>query len=75
MLDRRRLLAAGAAAIGGAVFGGRALAATPSLRAAARDAWLYSVPLIEVANVRRRILARGSANNFVHNRNLTNIQT
>ena len=75
MLDRRHLLAAGAAAIGGAVFGGRAFAAQPSLRAAAREAWLYSVALIEVANVRRRILAKGPANVFVPNRNLTNIQT
>lgn len=75
MLDRRRLLAAGTAMIGGLLVGPRAFASTSSLRAAARDAWLYSVPLIEVANVRRRILAKGPANNFVHNRNLTNIET
>lgn len=61
--------------IGGMAFAGRALAAPPSLQTVARDAWLYVVPLIEVADVRRRILANGPANTFVHNRDLTNVQT
>ncbi len=41
----------------------------------AREAWLYAVPLVEVCDVRRRILARGPANQWVHNRNLTNVET
>ena len=75
MMDRRGLLTGGATIIGGMMLGGRAFAAAPSLQGAAREAWLYSVPLVEVANVRRRILASGPANVFVHNRNLTNVQT
>lgn len=76
MIDRRGLMAGGAAMVGGLALGGsRAFAATPSLQRVARDAWLYSVPLVEVANVRRRILANGPANRFVHNRDLTNVQT
>lgn len=75
MIDRRGLMTGGAAAIGGMMLGGRALAAAPSLQGAAREAWLYSVPLVEVANVRRRILANGPANVFVHNRDLTNVKT
>ena len=75
MVDRRELLTGGATMIGGMMLGGRAFAAAPSLQRVARDAWLYAVPLVEVANVRRRILASGPANVFVHNRNLTNVQT
>ncbi|MCC7394205.1 MAG: DUF1254 domain-containing protein [Sphingomonadaceae bacterium] len=41
----------------------------------AREAWLYAVPLVEVCDVRRRILARGPANQWVHNRHLTNVET
>ena len=75
MMDRRSLLAGGATMIGALAFSRRAFAATPSLQAVARDAWLYSVPLVEVTNVRRRILAAGPANTFVHNRDLTNVKT
>lgn len=45
------------------------------LAAIAREAWLYAVPLIEIADVRRRILATRAANRFHHNRNPTNITT
>ncbi|MBS0480325.1 MAG: DUF1254 domain-containing protein [Proteobacteria bacterium] len=75
MMDRRSLLASGATMIGGMVIGSRTLAAAPSLQSVARDAWLYTVPLVEVANVRKRILANGPANAFVHNRDLTNVRT
>ena len=74
-MNRRDLLAGGAAAIGDLALPYRAFASVPSLEDAAREAWLYTVPLVEVANVRRRILANGPANTFRHNRNLTNIET
>jgi hypothetical protein len=74
-MNRRDMLAGSAAALGGLALPYKALAAGASLEDAAREAWLYSVPLVEVSNVRRRVLANGSANVFRHNRNLTNVQT
>lgn len=74
-MDRRTLLIAGAATIGGSFFSRAATAAAPGLTDIAREAWLYTVPLVEVASVRQRILAKGPANVFVHNRNLTDIKT
>ena len=75
MLDRRKMLACGAAAMGTAALARGAFGTPRSLRHVAREAWLYAVPLIEVANVRRRILAKRPANLFAHNRNLTNVAT
>lgn len=82
-MERRFLLKGGAMALGGLAFAPRAFAiapahasaAAPSLAEVAREAWLYTVPLVEVANVRRRILSKGAANRFVHNRDLTNVRT
>ena len=77
IVTRRNLLAGGAAMAGGVLISRSAsgLAGQPDLASLARDAWLYAIPLVEVASVRGRILAKGSANVFVHNRNLTNVQT
>lgn len=74
-MNRRYVLKAGVAAIGAAALTPRVLAAAPSTASAAREAWLYAVPLLEVAGIRQRILAKGPANVFVHNRNLTNVET
>lgn len=57
--------AAGMAASGGAAF------AADDLKAQARDAWLYALPLIEIAQVRQRGAGFGmKLNTFFHNRNL-----
>lgn len=72
-MDRRQLLAAGGA---WAAMAGRAFAADSDLRAAARDAWLYCLPLIEMAGTRARATAAGppgdpnGSNRFIHSRNL-----
>lgn len=76
-MNRRELIgmvgAAGAMEILGS---GRAFAATTELQAAARDAWLLTVPLVEMATVRARILGRSPAgqhvglNSLVHSRRL-----
>lgn len=83
-MDRRRLLAAGAAfmaASGG--LSGRALAGplddltTPwDLKTAAREAWLYCLPLVEMATTRSRMLGpdptgmKARVNGFVSMRDL-----
>lgn len=77
-MERRCLLKGGAMALGGLALAPRSFGLTSpggSLADAAREAWLYTVPLVEVANVRRRILAKGPANAFIHNRDLTNART
>src|SRR5437773_6988618 len=50
-MDRRQLMAAGGA---WALLAGPARAASSDLRAAAREAWLYCLPLVEMASVRGR---------------------
>ena len=83
-MDRRRLLAAGGAlmAVPGA-FASRALAGpldeltTPwDLKTAAREAWLYCLPLVEMATTRSRMLGpdptgmKAQVNGFVAMRDL-----
>jgi hypothetical protein len=69
-MNRRELLAAVAAM--GLAPAGAAFAQTGSLRAAAREAWIYSLPLIEMATTRARNLAIPGAalNRFTHARRL-----
>src|SRR5258706_8590809 len=50
-MDRRQVLAAGGAWL---ALTGRASAQASDLRAAAREAWLYCLPLVEMAAVRGR---------------------
>lgn len=45
------------------------------LRAAAREAWLYLLPLVEVSAVRNRALAAGPANTLIHQKQLTTVAT
>jgi hypothetical protein len=72
-VDRRQLLAAGGA---WAALPGLAQAAEPDLKAAAREAWLYCLPLIEMAGTRARATGLSPAgkpagvNEFRHSRNL-----
>jgi len=46
-----------------------------SLRDIAGKAWLYLLPLTEIASVRSRILAAGPANNMVHQQQLLTTKT
>ena len=72
----RRTMLTGAAALGGMSASGlfeaeMAAAATPTLRDAAREAWLYTLPLNEIANVRARSLTFGAkAGEFVAQKDL-----
>lgn len=50
-------------------------ARTASLRAVAREAWLYLLPLVEVATVRERVLGSGLPNHLGHQRDLTTVET
>jgi hypothetical protein len=73
-LNRREVLAA--LAVIGAVPGARANAAAGDLKAAAREAWLYGLPLIEMATTRARAVSGRAAgipagiNRFGHARTL-----
>jgi len=72
-VNRREMLAA--VAVIGMIPAARAQAAAGDLRAAAREAWLYGLPLIEMATTRARALTgRGGQpaglNRFGHNRSL-----
>src|SRR5438045_2279026 len=69
-MNRREMLAATAAF--GLAPAGAARAATGGLRTAARDAWLYGLPTIEMATTRARALGGLSpgVNRFVHARRL-----
>ena len=67
-MRRRDLLTCGAALLGAGV--ARAEGG-PALRDAAREAWIYTLPLNEIANVRARILGLGArANAFYPQRAL-----
>jgi hypothetical protein len=66
-MDRRAFLAGGVAL---ATAPGVACADVDDLRTAAREAWLYSLPLIETARLREATLsAGGQVNAFFHQRN------
>lgn len=73
-MNRREVLAA--LAVIGAVPAARAHAAAGDLKSAAREAWLYGLPLIEMANTRARAIAGRAAgipaglNRFGHARTL-----
>lgn len=71
-MDRRTLLmAAGAIGVGSAF---PALAKRPdlTLEEVVRDAWIYALPLMEMANTRARHLAQGmKQNRFTHTRRLS----
>src|SRR5947209_4178507 len=71
LLDRRRFLLAAAAFLS---LPTRAFAVDPSLRGAAKAAWLYGLPLIEMADIRWRMLSASPgarANAFLHARLLS----
>lgn len=74
-MNRRKVLRVSAATIGVAALAPHAFGAAMSLAAMARETWLYADSLIEDANVRRRIVAKGPANAFVHHRNLADTRT
>ena len=77
-MDRRDLMLRGAGVLAMAALGtGRpAMAASRTgLQAIARRAWLYGLPLIEVAAVRRRMLGATPANVFFHQRDLLTVAT
>lgn len=69
-MDRRSFLAVATAI--GLLPAARALAAKGDLRGAARDAWLYVLPLIEMANTRQVRLPGLEANRLHHVRTLAN---
>ncbi|ODT88453.1 DUF1254 domain-containing protein [Phenylobacterium sp. SCN 70-31] len=77
-MNRREILAA--LAVIGAIPAARAHAASGDLRSAAREAWLYGLPLIEMATARARALAGPDAvlkrlNTFGHGRHLAGPQS
>ncbi len=77
-MNRRQVLAAAAAF--GMIPAARAFAAAGDLRSAAREAWLYGLPLIEMAATRARALSgRGGQpaglNRFGHTRALAGPQS
>lgn len=80
-MDRREMMFAGAGLAAATVLGapGFAVAAAPGkdvdLRAVARRAWLYGLPLIEVAAVRKRVLGVTPANVLFHQRDLITVAT
>lgn len=73
---RRREFMQGASAFFAGMLAPCAVSArTVSLRAAAREAWLYLLPLVEVAAVRARVLGTEPPNRFLHQRELTTVAT
>jgi hypothetical protein len=74
-MRRRDFIAGSAAALAGLIMPGRAGARPLPLRAAAREAWLYLLPLVEVAAVRSRLLAAEPPNRLGHQRDLTTVAT
>src|SRR5438067_2233752 len=65
-MTRRELLALGASGL--VLAPAAAQGADDELGAIARDAWLYTLPLIEMATTRARLLARGAAQNVLYHR-------
>ncbi|WP_271066241.1 DUF1254 domain-containing protein [Caulobacter sp. NIBR1757] len=80
-MHRRDLMLRGAGLLATAALGLPTLAGAtsparrPGLRETARRAWLYGLPLIEVAAVRRRILGATPANVLFHQRDLLTVAT
>lgn len=80
-MHRRDLMLHGAGLLAMTAFGLPTLADAaapgrePGLRETARRAWLYGLPLIEVASVRRRILGATPANVLFHQRELLTVAT
>lgn len=81
-MDRRELMFAGAGLAAFTALGAPGLAAGAvapgsgvDLRAVARRAWFYGLPLIEVAAVRQRVLNSTPANVLFHQRDLTTVAT
>src|SRR5262249_12578182 len=66
-MDRRGFVVSAAAF---AALAGSARAGIDGLRLAAREAWLYGLPLIEMARLRSRMIAGGALGRFVHTREL-----
>jgi hypothetical protein len=64
MTRRKFFLGAAAAALAPQA----AFAAAPDLKTVARDAFLYVLPLLEMAATRDRLLARGAAQNVIYHR-------
>jgi hypothetical protein len=73
-MQRRHFLfsSASLALAGGAA---PAFAAAPTLRTAARDAWLYGLPLIEMAGARTQALKNAAPNQVFGGRELTTVST
>ncbi|HEY8538661.1 MAG TPA: DUF1254 domain-containing protein [Steroidobacteraceae bacterium] len=74
-MNRRELIQAFAAAGLLSSYVSFARASVSELRAAARDAWLYGLPLIESANARAAVLASTPPNKIFHLRAPTTPQT
>jgi hypothetical protein len=75
-MRRRDLLTATAAAAGATILPGPSRAANSPLRAAARDAFIYALPMVEIANVRARTLGVGiKAGRFAPQRSLATPET
>lgn len=76
-MNRRELVLVGAGLAGATFLGAPGVAGATAprvdvdLRAIARRAWLYGLPLIEVAAVRKRALAVAPVNVLIHQRELT----
>lgn len=68
MINRRLFL--GTVGALGLMGPGKALALPTGIASAARDVWIYGLPLIEMANTRSQHLARGRANRLTHVRQL-----
>lgn len=80
-MNRRELMVGGAGLLAMTAAAGPGLATTAApgspvdLRAVARRAWFYGLPLIEVAAVRQRVLTATPANVLFHQRDLTTVAT
>jgi len=75
-MDRRELIVGGASLAAAVALAPRVVAARSpdagpnGLRALARQAWMYGLPLIEMASARNRALAAAPANTLLHQREL-----
>ena len=74
-MRRRDFILGASAATAGLTLPSALRAAPLSLRGAAREAWLYLLPLVEVAAVRARLLAAEPPNRLVHQRTLVTVAT
>jgi len=74
-MERRSFLLSLGAAAGLAPFGPAPAAGPTTLRAAARDAWLYGLALIEMAGSRSEALNNAPPNTLMRQRTLTTVET